>query len=195
MAGEPGVGKTALIAELCARADGWQVLTGRGTEFEADVPFGIFADALDDAVAALGTERARRLSGDRLGELGAMLPSIAAPAPAFDGERHRLHYAARALLNGMADATPLLLVLDDVHWADPASLELIAHLTRRPPDATLLVLAYRKAPRALRGEQIVARTAVPRRLPTRCCATRPPPTATRSTSAAAATRCYLEALA
>ena len=98
MAGEPGVGKSALIAELCARADGWQVLTGRGTEFEADVPFGIFADALDDAVVALGTERARRLSGDRLGELGAMLPSIAAPAPAFDGERHRLHYAARALL-------------------------------------------------------------------------------------------------
>ena len=157
VAGEPGVGKSALIAELCARADGWQVLTGRGTEFEADVPFGIFADALDDAVAALGTERARRLSGDRLGELGAMLPSIAAPAPAFDGERHRLHYAARALLNGMADARPLLLVLDDVHWADTASLELIAHLTRRPPDATLLVLAYRKPPRALRGERIVAR--------------------------------------
>ncbi len=155
VAGEPGVGKSALIAELCARADGWQVLTGRGTEFEADVPFGIFADALDDAVAALGTERARRLSGDRLGELGAMLPSIAAPAPAFDGERHRLHYAARALLNGMADARPLLLVLDDVHWADTASLELIAHLTRRPPDATLIVLAYRKPPRALRGERIV----------------------------------------
>ena len=55
----------------------------------------------------------------------------------------------------MADARPLLLVLDDVHWADTASLELIAHLTRRPPDATLLVLAYRKPPRALRGERIV----------------------------------------
>jgi DNA-binding NarL/FixJ family response regulator len=152
VAGEPGVGKSALIAELCARADGWQVLTGRGTEFEADVPFGIIADALDDAVAALGTERARRLSGDRLAELGAMLPSITAPAPPF-GERHRLHYAARGLLNGMADAKPLLLVLDDVHWADPASLELIAHLTRRPPDSTLMVLAYRKA--KLRGERIL----------------------------------------
>ena len=156
ISGEPGVGKTALIAELAARAEGWQVLTGRGTEFEADVPFGIFADALDEAVATLGADRAKRLSGDRLGELAAMLPSIAAPAPTFDGERHQLHYAARALLAGMADARPLLLVLDDVHWADQASLELIAHLVRRPPHSTLLVLAYRTAhrPRALRGDRI-----------------------------------------
>ena len=116
-----------------------------------------------------------------------MLPSIAAPAPAFDGERHRLHYAARALLDGMADARPLLLVLDDVHWADTASLELIAHLTRRPPDATLLVLAYRKAPRALRGERIVLEP-LTRADADRCCTARPPPTATRSTSRAAATR-------
>jgi DNA-binding NarL/FixJ family response regulator/tetratricopeptide (TPR) repeat protein len=159
IAGEPGVGKTALIAELSARAGGWQVLTGRGTEFEADVPFGIFADALDDAVAALGPDRAKRLSGDRLGELATMLPSIAAPTPSLDGERHQLHYAARALLAGMADARPLLLVLDDVHWADPASLELIAHLVRRPPASTLLVLAYRTAhrPRALRGDPITLR--------------------------------------
>ncbi|HEY8495101.1 MAG TPA: AAA family ATPase, partial [Myxococcota bacterium] len=69
-------------------------------------------------------------------------------------ERHRLHYAARALLAGLADAQPLLLVLDDVHWADPASLELIAHLIRRPPPSTLLVLAYRTAhrPRVPRAE-------------------------------------------
>ncbi|HEX6022745.1 MAG TPA: AAA family ATPase [Solirubrobacter sp.] len=156
IAGEPGVGKTALIAGLGARAEGWQVLTGRGTEFEADVPFSIFADALDEAVAALGPERVARLSGGRLGELAAMLPSIAAPRPSLDGERHRLHYAVRALLAGMADARPLLLVLDDVHWADPASLELIAHLVRRPPPCTLIVLAYRTAlrPRALRGEAI-----------------------------------------
>ena len=94
----------------------------------------------------------------------------------------------------MADARPLLLVLDDVHWADTASLELIAHLTRRPPDATLLVLAYRKAPRTLRGEQIVLRTAVPRGRRARCCATRPPPTATRSTSSSGGNPLYLETL-
>jgi DNA-binding NarL/FixJ family response regulator len=156
VAGEPGVGKSALLSELSAGAEGWQVLTGRGTEFEAGVPFGIFADALDDAVAVLGPDRTKRLSGDRLSELAAMLPSIGAPTPSFDGERHQLLYAARALLAGMAHARPLLLVLDDVHWADPASLELIAHLVRRPPASTLLVLAYRTAhrPRILRGERI-----------------------------------------
>ena len=153
--GEPGVGKTRLLAELAARAaqDGWLVLTGRGTEFEAGVPFGIVADALDEHVGALGPERARRLSGNRLGELAALLPSLAgtAAAPSLDGERHHLHYAARAVLAGLADARPLLLVLDDVHWADAASLELIAHLVRRPPHHTLLALAYRpaQAPRAL----------------------------------------------
>ena len=148
LVGEPGIGKTRLLAELGAQADrdGWLVLSGRGTEFETDVPFGIFIDALDDHVARLGAERVRRLSRDRLEELAAMLPALSASrsASGLGNERHRLHYAARALLEGLAAARPLLLALDDVHWCDAASLELLAHVVRRPPCAPLLLaLAFR----------------------------------------------------
>src|SRR3954468_11755056 len=94
IAGEPGVGKTRLLAELCARAGGRRVLCGRATEFEADVPYGIFAEAFDDHPLLRG------------------------------GEVAQLHREARTLLTRLA---PALVVLDDVHWADRASLELIAH--------------------------------------------------------------------
>jgi DNA-binding NarL/FixJ family response regulator len=66
-------------------------------------------------------------------------------------ERYRSYDAIRTALSTLADASPLLLVLDDVQWADPASLELIAHLLRRGVGRTMLVLAYRsgQAPRSL----------------------------------------------
>src|SRR5262249_56057949 len=64
-------------------------------------------------------------------------------------ERYRSHRAVRALLERLATARPLLLVLDDFHWADPASLELLGALLRRPPTAPVLTaigLRPRQAP-------------------------------------------------
>ena len=59
-------------------------------------------------------------------------------------ERYRSHRAVRELLELLAVTRPLVLVLDDVHWADPASVELLAALVHRPPAApVLLVLAAR----------------------------------------------------
>ena len=75
-----------------------------------------------------------------------MLPSLADRAadggPVLQDERYRAHRAVRELLERLAVRRPLVLVLDDVHWADPASVELLAALLRSPPDAAvLLVLA------------------------------------------------------
>ena len=55
VAGEPGLGKTRLLAELCALAEerGCLVLEGRATEFEPDLPFGMFMHALDQGLASL----------------------------------------------------------------------------------------------------------------------------------------------
>src|SRR6201999_2504288 len=62
-------------------------------------------------------------------------------------ERHRTPRAVRTLLEGLALRRPMVLALDDLHWADDASLELVAHLLRRPPRAPLLLaLAFRPAP-------------------------------------------------
>jgi ATP/maltotriose-dependent transcriptional regulator MalT len=150
VAGEAGIGKTRLLASLVdeAEARGHLVLTGRGVELERELPFGIWVDALDDFAAGLGRERLERLARGQLVELGRVLPAAAEGAPEPGGlqpERYRAHRAVRSLLQGLAgNASGLVLVLDDVHWADDASVELIEHLLRRPPAAAvLIVLAHR----------------------------------------------------
>lgn len=146
LAGEPGIGKTSLLRALCSDRD---ALAGAATEFETGVPFALFADAF----SALGAARVQRLSrGDD--ELAALLEG--AFVPGLGGERFRLHQAVRMLLDRLSAARDVLLVLDDAHWADSASVELIAHLARRPP-ALPIVLALRPGQtpgalaRALRG--------------------------------------------
>ena len=98
-------------------------------------------------MATLGERKLEALIGERVGELARVLPS-AAPAGAGAGglqdERFQAYRAVRALLQRLAMGQPVVLMLDDVHWADDASLELIAHLLRRPPPAPVLVaLAFR----------------------------------------------------
>jgi DNA-binding NarL/FixJ family response regulator len=151
--GEPGIGKTRLLGELAADADrrGWLVLGGRATEFERDAPYGLWVDALDAHLQALDAARLRQLAGDELDALAVALPAFA-ESPAQSAERYVVHRAMRGLLGRLAAPRPLVLCLDDVHWADPASLDLVAALARRPSErGVLLAVAYREgqAPDAL----------------------------------------------
>jgi DNA-binding CsgD family transcriptional regulator len=148
VSGEPGIGKTRLLSELAERAAARRhpVFVGRGAELESDLPFAIWIDALDDHVASLGERRLETLVGERVGELARVLPSAGdgGGAGGLQDERFHAYRAVRALLQRMAMGTPHVLILDDVHWADEASLELIAHLLRRPPPAPVLIaLAFR----------------------------------------------------
>jgi DNA-binding NarL/FixJ family response regulator len=157
--GEPGIGKTRLIGEIVARAHErrYLVASGQAAEFEEEVPFGVVVDALD---AYLGSQNRRRFAGmseDQKGELAAVFPSLAElaepRAEVLQHERYRAHHAVRTLLELLAGERPCLLVLDDMHWADQASLELLSHLLRRRPEApVLIVLAFRppQAPERLR---------------------------------------------
>lgn len=155
--GEPGIGKSRLLAEIAARAETQRmlVLVGAGSEFEREVPFSIFVDALDEYLQALDSEVLERLDGDTRTELANVFPSLSAgvDAPATRNERYRSHRAVRALLELLARRAPLVLLLDDVHWADGASLELLAALLRRPPAAGVLIAL------ALRPRQIPERFA------------------------------------
>ena len=146
--GEPGIGKSRLLDELRTRADarGHLVLAGRASELERELPFGAWGDALADYAGALGVDRLERLVGDQLPELAAVLPTVGTPAGLQD-ERYRTHRALRALLEALAKIRPVVLTLDDLHWADDSSLEAVAHLLRHPPKAPLvLALAFRPAP-------------------------------------------------
>src|SRR4051812_17592883 len=147
--GEPGIGKTRLLRELRARAHARGVLwlAGSAAELERELPFGVWVDALAEHGEALGPERLERLVGDQVGELAAVLPSLGGTPAGLQDERYRTHRAVRALLEAIAQRRPMVLALDDLHWADDASLELVAHLLRRPVRAPLLLaLAFRPAP-------------------------------------------------
>ncbi len=150
LVGEPGIGKTRLLAELAARADarGQLALSGSASELERDLPFSVFVDALDEYVRGIERYRLAALDDDVRTELAHVFPSLTVLATegdvALQHERYRSHRAVRALLEELASAQPLVLVLDDFHWADPASVELLGALLRRPPAAAvLLALAVR----------------------------------------------------
>jgi DNA-binding CsgD family transcriptional regulator len=169
VSGEPGTGKTRLLRELAAHAQsrGHVVLRGRGAELERSLPFGIWVDALDDEAAALGHERLEVLVGDCAGELARVLPSAGDGSPEPGGlqdERFRAYRAVRALLRELAARRPVVIVLDDMHWADGASLELLTYLLRRPPQGRILIaVGYRagRLPRELpMGLEAAARDAL-----------------------------------
>jgi predicted ATPase len=149
--GEPGIGKSRLLFELGQRAEarGYLVLEGRAAEFERGVPFGVVVDALNDYAGALERPLLRSLGEDTVAELAALLPSLASlapapPAPRLGAERYRAHYAIRALLERLAARQPTVLALDDLHWADDASSEVIGHLVRRFRGPLLGAFAFRR---------------------------------------------------
>jgi DNA-binding CsgD family transcriptional regulator/tetratricopeptide (TPR) repeat protein len=150
VSGEPGIGKSILLAELRRRAEqrGYATLEGRGTEFERDVPFGVVIDALDRRVAATERRRLESLGEECLAELASVLPSLPGPplASGLQAERFRAYDALRVLLGELAGKHPLLLVLDDLHWADEASIEFVCHLLRQQPSCPVVLgLGYRSA--------------------------------------------------
>jgi DNA-binding CsgD family transcriptional regulator/tetratricopeptide (TPR) repeat protein len=154
--GEPGIGKTRLLGELRARAErrGHVVLSGAAAEFEREMPFSVWVDALDAYVVSQDFELHESWDEGLAAELGLVLPSLRSSnggAGAVADERYRAHRAVSRLLGLVAEERPLVLVLDDLHWSDGASVELIAALARREPDApVLMALGLRPGQVALR---------------------------------------------
>jgi DNA-binding CsgD family transcriptional regulator len=156
LVGEPGIGKTRLLAELATRAEdgGRLVLSGSASELEGDLPFWVFVDALDEYVQGLAPRSLDGMDAEARAELGHVLPALGPRPAGAPVERFRIHRAMRDLLETLAARKPLVLLLDDLHWADSGSLELLSMLLRRPPDAAvLLALAVRprQVPERLRG--------------------------------------------
>lgn len=149
VSGEPGIGKSRLLAELAELGENERmlVLEGRASDVERDVPFAVFRNALDDYLASVHPRRLRPEDPEGRSELARIFPSLSefgADAPVVVEERWRSHRAVRELLDGLATSKPLLLILDDLHWADEASLELLSHLLRHPPrNRVVLALAFR----------------------------------------------------
>jgi DNA-binding SARP family transcriptional activator len=149
--GEPGIGKTRLAAEIAAHARAREgvVLYGRCDD-GLSAPAQPFAQALGAYIAACPIDELRVELGARASDLVQLLPELAARLPGGIAEppsaepeiqRLRTLEAAAALLEAAGEAAPVLLVLDDLHWADDLSLLLLRHLLRADAAARLLVLA------------------------------------------------------
>jgi tetratricopeptide (TPR) repeat protein len=180
LGGDPGIGKTRFAMEFARSraADGATVLIGRCDE-EALIPYQPFVEALTwyarvcpeldlrEQLAAIG-------GGAELcpliPELVRRLPDLPSPPPLSpDAERYRLFEAVSMLLARASAAHPVLLVLDDLHWADKATLLMLRHIARSSDHAAVCIVGtYRESELArthplssvladLRREQTVTR--------------------------------------
>jgi DNA-binding CsgD family transcriptional regulator len=148
VAGDPGSGKSRLVRELAhdVAREGAIVLYGDCDAVVAS-PYGPFAAALEHLVRHTDPETLRRHLGAEDAELTRLLPELSIhigelpPASDADTGRHRLHTAVTDLLVGISSESPLLLVLEDVHWADPPTLQLLRHLVRSGASARMLLVA------------------------------------------------------
>ena len=148
---EAGGGKSRLVSEFAARLDGRAlVLAGGCVELTAaGLPYAPFTAALRQLVRKRGTAGvAELLSGWDTGELARLLPEFGAPPAEADPDlaRARLFELVLALLEALAGRLPLVLVLEDVHWADRPTRDLLSFLIRNLRHAAgLLVVTFRSA--------------------------------------------------
>lgn len=189
LAGEPGIGKTRLAQEICQalRSLGFLVATGRCYEPEQTVAYYPFLEALATAYSAapadLRTSVARRwpdvarLLPQQRQEVAAVSSTGSISGSGGQDEQQRLFWSVTGFLCALAERRPVALLLDDLHWADSASLALLQHLARHTRAVPVFLLgAYRDvevqrqhplegALRSLGREQLVERIPV-RRLST-----------------------------
>ena len=140
--GAPGIGKSSLLATVRAVADGFRVVSARGGELERELPFGIVRQLLEPVLArADATERETLLGG------AAALAEPVLSGPGAEGDSEPAFSALHGLYwltANLAAAQPLLVLVDDVHWADLASLRWLSYVGRRLDGiAVALILAGR----------------------------------------------------
>ena len=155
LAGEPGIGKTRLLLEFgrLAHERGATTLFGRADE-DRLVPYGPFLEAIRHHVAHAPAESLRRAAELGQSELVALLPELRAagaaePVPVGGDPvlaRYRLFDALSGLLVDAGSEGPVVVLLDDLHWADEPTLLLLKHVLRAPSQRGLLVVgSYRDA--------------------------------------------------
>ncbi len=139
--GETGIGKTRLAGELVARVRerGGVAATARGVEGESELAFGCAIELVRSALREGGA-----VEGAAAAETARLVPELGTPpTPTLDGPGAQARFldgVARVLAEATSGEAPGLLVVDDAHWADASSLEVLAFLVRRLRDRPVLVV-------------------------------------------------------
>ena len=147
LAGDAGVGKTRLLTALRDRAvsDGWQVHAGHCVDFgESAVAYMPFSEILDRIVADL-PDVVERVAADypalaRLRPVRRVMGANQGAAPTGT-DRGQLFDAVHTLFEAAAEKAPLLVVVEDTHWADQSTRDLLTYLFTRPYDSPVAMVA------------------------------------------------------
>jgi len=140
--GPAGIGKTALLREVQrrARGDGMRVLSAQGAPLEQEFGLGVVRQLFESCVAAAPPDERRRLL--------AGAAALAAPVVAPDEADPTASVHPEAIVHGLywvtanlAELAPVLIVVDDAHWADAASLVFLSYLARRLEGLPVLVVS------------------------------------------------------
>ena len=153
--GEAGIGKTTLLGHACEQAAlaGMTVRLARAAEFEGGYAWGVVRQLFEPEVRA---GEGRGAAGDATGAgpgLAADAAALAAPAlggagPVGEEDSFSVVHGLYWLTAGIAQQAPLLLAVDDLHWADQPSLRFVAHLARRLDGLPVLLVLTVREPRA-----------------------------------------------
>jgi class 3 adenylate cyclase/tetratricopeptide (TPR) repeat protein len=178
--GEAGLGKTRLLAELRRdRADeGMRWIEGRCVSYGESLPYWPFQGVLRDAFGSKGGDplrralaaECRRLLGERADEVAESLGLVLGLGDAERGAsqpelaQQRVHSGFAELLRAFCSQTPVVLALDDIHWADPSSLSLLERLLALTDDAALLIVMAARPELGGALESIVRRVPRERRV-------------------------------
>ncbi len=143
--GEPGIGKSRLVEELAtmATSDGARVLLGHAYESDQVLPFRPWMDALRSGRVVSSLAAGDTRSGVVRAELARLFPELGGNdvPPAITAESHvRLFEALDALIAELTHAGPLVLILEDLHWADDMTLRLLSFVARGLSDRPVLLL-------------------------------------------------------
>jgi DNA-binding CsgD family transcriptional regulator/Tfp pilus assembly protein PilF len=166
VAGEPGIGKTHLLEEVARRVrqEDTPILRGGASEAEGMPPYLPFLEALGEHIRTTTLDELRAQSGEIVPVLATILPELSLRLGDLstsyllppEQARLRLYEAVGTFLAAIAAPRSLLLLLDDLQWADGATLDLLCYVARSQPNARLLILgAYREG-------EIIHRTAFER---------------------------------
>ncbi|MGD9101771.1 MAG: tetratricopeptide repeat protein, partial [Anaerolineae bacterium] len=142
--GEAGVGKTRLLRELAGLAHQQKGRRLHGACYEEErLPYGPFAEALSSVVGDNDARFAPLLKGLRA-ELARLVPTLVPPSkkiPALEPEQARLRLfdAVTRFLTRLSQRRPIILILDDLQWADEGTLELLHYLVRNSQEAAIFV--------------------------------------------------------
>ncbi len=141
--GEAGIGKSRLVGELATEAArrGAMVLVGRSYESEQILPFSPWVDALRAGRVGEDAELLERLGSSLRGELSRLLPEAGQPPAGGAADVRPVFESVTQVVAVLAGRQPLLIVLEDVHWADEMSARLVAFVGRRLAGRHALLVA------------------------------------------------------